>query len=315
MCDKAYNVFTEYINEVNKVNAQCTGVESLKPNASDIFITTFAKSGTTLLQQLVYQLKVITGNVPTDPTGTDFEDISQVIPMVSVAPLTGVYESIHPYTPRAWKVHSSERCFPYDRSIGKWINCVRNGLQVAPSYLDFTLDWAMKERVADELRPGVFYHSLMAHFLGLERQKDGTYKRNGNALGRWFEHVRDWLYSDRENILYLVYEEIIADVEGTVRRVAKFLEIEVDDEQVREVARRCDREYMAGKFIAILFSRATGWDVRLGHTARPLYTDGFKNFELPQDFRDIYNDMFFEAFGVREYSDLIRLIHKRSSED
>ena len=55
---------------------------SFRPRPTDVFIATFAKSGTTLLQQIVHGLR--TGG------DMDFEDISEVVPWIEMAFDTGI---------------------------------------------------------------------------------------------------------------------------------------------------------------------------------------------------------------------------------
>ena len=52
-------------------------VEALVPRNSDVFISTFAKSGTTWMQQIVHQIRC-----KTDDT---FDDIYQVVPWIELS--------------------------------------------------------------------------------------------------------------------------------------------------------------------------------------------------------------------------------------
>ena len=52
----------------------------------------------------------------------------------------------------------------------------------------------------------------------------------GNAEnGSWFAHVNDWYRESRKSdrVLWLTYEGMIRDHEGAVRKIAAFLDLDV----------------------------------------------------------------------------------------
>lgn len=316
--DEASFFLRKYVEQMLRFRSWCTGLENFEPRSDDIFIATAGKSGTTLLQQLVYQLKVVSGNVATDPNGDNFEDISMVVPFIEASPLNGIRESVNPYSPRAWKTHATPDGTAYDSKIdpkiGSTICCVRNPLHIAPSFLDFTLDWVLDGQVqGEELREELYYQYLMRVWLSCERMPDGSFKRNDERFGRWFTHVKSWLQVQGDNILYLVYEDIIQDIPGTVRLVANFLSIRVTPEQVATVVARCERDFMTKnpRFRDVLVAKGMGWSLDGGMRARVKDVPGFKNVKLRDDCRAIHDQMLYEAFGAREYSEVAELVRQR----
>jgi sulfotransferase len=53
--------------------------------------------------------------------------------------------------------------------------------------------------------------------------------------GPYREHLLNWKsLPDYENVIYLTYEEVIADMGATIRKLAKFLNKPVTDEQIEK---------------------------------------------------------------------------------
>ncbi|ELT92357.1 hypothetical protein CAPTEDRAFT_220732 [Capitella teleta] len=64
-----------------------------------------------------------------------------------------------------------------------------------------------------------------------------AFKKNEIIEGDWFDFTLSWMpYFDQDNFLCLTYEEAAKDLEGTVRKIAKFLGRELTDEQVTKIA-------------------------------------------------------------------------------
>ena len=96
---------------------------SFQPRPTDVFIATFAKSGTTLLQQIVHGLR--TGG------DMDFEDISEVVPWIEMAVDTGIdATAAQRAEPRAFKTHLDWGALPKG---GRAIWVVRDPESVAGS--------------------------------------------------------------------------------------------------------------------------------------------------------------------------------------
>ncbi|XP_028263584.1 sulfotransferase family cytosolic 2B member 1-like isoform X2 [Parambassis ranga] len=60
------------------------------------------------------------------------------------------------------------------------------------------------------------------------------------SRGSWFDHIKSWLSADsNEQILYISYEELTADLKASVAKVAEFLEKRLDDEVMEKIAEKC----------------------------------------------------------------------------
>ncbi|MEO0442026.1 MAG: sulfotransferase domain-containing protein, partial [Pseudomonadota bacterium] len=70
----------------------------LEPRSSDIMISPYGKSGTTMMQQMFHQLR--TGG------DMDFDDISRVVPWIETAPILGIDINANQRAePRGFKSH------------------------------------------------------------------------------------------------------------------------------------------------------------------------------------------------------------------
>jgi hypothetical protein len=183
----------------------------------DLFIVTYPKSGTTWLQMIVYQL--------TTDGAIDFAHIDDVSPHLEETLIpTGRTISDLPGTPRVVKSHLSYRDIP--KGPGRYIYGVRNGLDVVVSYYHQSRKWVPQKQVPlDE-----FFRRFMAGRV---------------PYGSWFEHVAGWLRNeDRLNVLVVGYEELSADLEAEVRRIADFCGIPIDPADMPRILERCSFAFM-----------------------------------------------------------------------
>lgn len=189
---------------------QCLGtVEGLtmgmafQPRSTDVIISPYSKSGTTWLQQMVHALRT-RGSM-------DFREITEVVPWLEMAhDLELDLEASQKWPLRAYKSHLSWDEIPKG---GKYIYCIRDPKDVVISFFHF-FEGFMFEPGTITLR---------------EFAKQFFLKREG-LRGNW-AHVASW-WRQRENpqVLILCFEEMKLDLAETVRRVANFIEIELDEE-------------------------------------------------------------------------------------
>ncbi|XP_075896038.1 sulfotransferase 2B1-like [Nelusetta ayraudi] len=59
-------------------------------------------------------------------------------------------------------------------------------------------------------------------------------------FGSWFDHVKGWLSAeDKDRILYISYEEMIADLKNSLSRIAQFLEKPLEADVLKKIAEQC----------------------------------------------------------------------------
>jgi len=183
----------------------------------DIYINSFMRSGTTWMQMILYQL--------TTDGEMHFESMYDVSPWFERSLQQN--ESLdHLPSPRFFKTHVKYSLVP-KKWQGKFIYVYRNGMDVAVSqyyhyknvgYPDIT-----------------FNHSFNNMFL----------KKNNNSLVSWFKHMADWLVNKKKlDILYIKYEDLSNDLEGSIRKIIKFCDFDVKESQFPRILERCSFKFM-----------------------------------------------------------------------
>ena len=191
-------------------NLQCLGTEegekkglSFQPNPSDIIISPYSKSGTTWLQQMVHTLRT-RGSM-------DFTEITEVVPWLEMAHDHGIdLVKSQQWTLRAYKSHLP---WPLVPKGAKYIYAFRDPKDVVISFYHFFEDF-MFERGAISIRE-------FAEDFFLQRQPPMRY---------WYHIATWWQQRDNPDLLLLCFEEMKANLPETIRRVANFANIDLDDE-------------------------------------------------------------------------------------
>ena len=188
-----------------------------KPRGDDVYIVSYPKSGTTLLQMMLYQL--------TTGGGIDFPHVEAVSPWYERAVVNGQLHHLEALpSPRLLKSHALHEWLP--RS-GRYIYVARNVRDVAVSaYHHLCLVTGVEYRLEPYLDV----------FLEHEQYMFG---------GSWFDHVASWWpHRHDDDVLFLIFEDIVGDLEGAVRQVADFLNLEIDDKRMPAILEHCSIGFM-----------------------------------------------------------------------
>lgn len=186
-----------------------------KPRPDDIFLVTYPKSGTTLMQMMLYQM--------TTKGEMDFSNIDEVSPWFERCLVLGAVDKMNTApSPRFFKSH-----LPYEQvpRNGKIIYMARDARDVAVS---------------------AYHHQrlLMDRVGDLESFIDDFVEGKG-SFGSWFRHIGTWWpHRNDPNVLFLRYEEVVADLAGTVREVARFCSIPLDEAELPRIVEGCGFELM-----------------------------------------------------------------------
>ncbi|HRW07139.1 MAG TPA: sulfotransferase domain-containing protein [Caldilineaceae bacterium] len=183
---------------------------------TDVVITPYGKSGTTWLQQIVHGLRT-RGDM-------DFDDISRVVPWLETSYDLGI--DLHAPQrghPRAFKSHLNWHDVPKG---GRYIVSVRNPKDVLVSGFRFAEGWFFE--------PGSI--SIEEH------ARDGMLKPDNR--GYWKHLLSWWEVRKQGNVLLLSYEAMRRDLDTTVRTVADFVDIALDDELYAIVMRQSSLDFM-----------------------------------------------------------------------
>jgi len=184
----------------------------------DIFIATFPKSGTTLMQMIVYQLT-------TD--GRDFPHINRVCPWIEVAFERNEMAFVEQLpSPRCFKTHLTPNRLPIE--TGRYIFILRD--------------------VRDVIVSAYHHNRLLGADITLDQMTQRFLKSADHRfsfLPSWFRFVESWWrYRDRPNVLFVSYESMVADLEGTIRQVARFLGLDVREDDMPRILERCSLPFM-----------------------------------------------------------------------
>jgi len=191
--------FRELIGSMVTEAGVKTGL-SLQLRPTDVVITPFGKSGTTWLQQIVHTLRT-RGDM-------DFDDISRVVPWIETSTDLGIdLNAAQKAEPRAFKSHLDAEKIPKG---GRYINSSRDPKDVAYSMFKFMEGWFVE--------PGT---------VSVDDFTRGTLI----ASGDYWKHLLSWWRRRNDpDVLFLAYEHMKQDLTGTIRRVADFVGIALDDE-------------------------------------------------------------------------------------
>ena len=187
------------------------------PQDEDIIINTYPKSGTTLLQNIVFLLK----NEGEYPINFKLYDHVPFIDFQGV-------ECLEKHTrPRLIKSH-----LPFDKMMfnknAKYIFVCRNPFDCCASYYHHTKMFTAAHN---------FYGNFDEYF--------DVFVEGKVNYGNYFDHLNGWFKErNRPNILFLTYEEVIKDLRGTVKSVGEFsggaiLKNSKDDSIVGKVVEKC----------------------------------------------------------------------------
>lgn len=209
----------------------------------DIVVCTPPKCGTTWMQAIVWSLLFPDGDGPVplwwqSPwLDARFEPIEKVAAILEAQPHR-----------RAVKTHTNADGIPWWPSAS-YIVVGRDGRDAFMSFVNHMRN----------LDPETFIHlATSAADEGIDLSAGGglpplediheffEWCMNENPI--WFDHVASfWAHVDEPNVLFVHFNDMKADLDGQMRRVAAFLGIELDESQWPAVVDRCTFEAMKAR--------------------------------------------------------------------
>jgi len=202
----------EALGEAGRVLRFSRGLLEFKARPDDIFIVTYPRSGTTLMQHL---LVLLAGR-----SVEELQHISQAAPWFERSLATGALtaEDLERLpSPRVFKSHLAFAWLPRG---GRVIYVTRDGRDVAISYYHF-------------YRSHLRYEGSFAEFFQRFLAGDLQY-------ASWFKHTLGWeRHREDPRLLMLSYEELVADLRGALERVARFCGLPLSEARAEEIAARC----------------------------------------------------------------------------
>lgn len=180
---------------------------------SDIYIVTYPKSGTTLLQMILYQL--------TTKGGADFDHIYDVSPWIRNHSFLKKEPQEFP-SPRIIKSHDYYHQFEKNKK-GRFIFVYRDGMDVAVSLYHQNKNYNKTD-------------------LDFDKYLDKFLKPVKKS---WFIYVKEWI-ENKHNfpVLYLRYEDLINDKRAQIERIIDFCELDVDESIIDRAMHFSSFEFM-----------------------------------------------------------------------
>jgi len=189
---------------------------------SDVFVLTVPKTGTTWLMQICHILR-----------GGDmnFEDIYQVTPWPQISwDLDINLSDQHGLTPRVFKTHQPLRC--YAKTPGKYIITLREPERVCKSFWAFMRG---KQIPFALVSLNEFWNTPSSY-----RDRFGS-----SNISLWRAYVEFWKCRHLDDILVLVFEDLVKDPKKWIPVIADFMGIPSSPTLVARVADMSSKEFMA----------------------------------------------------------------------
>ena len=222
--------------------------DGYRPRAGDIIVATYPKCGTTWMQQIVSLLIF---------QSTEPRDIGETAPWIDrrvAPPVEALFAALDAQTHRRFlKSHLPFDGLPSFDAV-RYIHVARDGRDACLSYHNQITRFRPEVRaeldrigIADETlrRP---YPHIPVHAAdyfrmwlseGVGRGKDGTPNLSYFDLERTY-----WAARRKPNLLMVHYRDLKADLAGEMRRVARFLDIDVPDAIFPELVEAATFEQM-----------------------------------------------------------------------
>lgn len=289
-----------------KMSAMFSNHHKNKPG--DVYISTFPKSGTNLLRQMVYQVVVAAGGGPEwDREGEAFKNIDEVVPMIEMTAMIGKDSNDTVTNPRLYGTHLlPEEMDLSPAGTAKVIYCFRNPEKIPSSMLDFMADVAIPGVLKTNKERELFYHMYVRNgFLKMGMNRKGTTELPKANAQQWFESVKKWTDLADENMLVLSYEGICRDIRGAAQRIATFLGLNVSDDGFDTVVHRCSRSYMLSDKFKIPESAPFLQGGAPPSFVRAEGDTGFHSFKFDDEEKKYVGNLLRETFNVDSYAELV----------
>ncbi|QZD93926.1 sulfotransferase domain-containing protein [Qipengyuania gelatinilytica] len=195
---------------------------AIDPRPSDVYITSWAKSGTTLTQQIFHQLRMAhaTGGID-----MDFTDISGVVPWEDTASMIDFDMTAEQRaTPRGFKSHREYERLP---AGSRYVVTLRDPHETYVSMHRFFDGWHIEK--------GAFsLEDFMPLWMG-----------GGPGGCDYFTHLLSWYArAGEDDTLLATYRWVVKNKPAMIRAMGQLIGIEPTDEVVEMVMAATTREFM-----------------------------------------------------------------------
>lgn len=195
------------------------------PRRGDIFVATQMKCGTTFMQQIVYETLCHGHGDLSDAGLRHMYALSPWIESNGAVPMERAAR-IGERGDRIIKTHLPTSLCPYSAEA-RYIYVTRHPFTCFASCVDFVT-------------------MLAGPFASTYPEMLDWYCSDAMWWRSWPEHVDGWWRwaQERENVLFVHYEDMLDDLDGAVGQVAAFLDVKLEPAERAEVVRKSDYRYM-----------------------------------------------------------------------
>ena len=223
--------------EMHNHHMNSTVWNNFKFRNDDIVIVTYAKSGTTWMQQIVGQLVF---------NGAEDINVARLSPWVDLRILppeviAGLEQQAHR---RFIKTH-----LPVDALVfspkAKYIFIGRDGRDAAWSLFNHHINATEEYFEVFNNAPGHVGPRLERGSDNVYEFYSGWFEGNGHPYWPVWENIRSWwAIRDLPNIKLIHFNDMKADLAGSIRQIADFLDIEPDPATFAKIVEHCTFDYM-----------------------------------------------------------------------
>tara|TARA_R110002096_G_scaffold99058_1_gene219726 strand:- start:1605 stop:2504 length:900 start_codon:yes stop_codon:yes gene_type:complete len=220
----------------------------------DIVISTYAKSGTTWVQQILSQL-IFNGAV-----GLPVADMSPWLDL-RIPPKEVKLPEVEKQTHRRFlKTH-----LPVDALVfspkAKYIYIGRDGRDVVWSMYNHHANANQLWYQALNDTPGRVGPPIEPPPDNVKTYFDEWLAQNGHPFWPFWENVRSWwAIRDLPNVLFIHFAKLKADMPGEIRRIADFIGTPIDEAKWDTILEHCSFDYMKANATASVPLGGAFWD-------------------------------------------------------
>jgi aryl sulfotransferase len=223
--------------EMHNHHMDSTVWNSFKFRNDDVVVATWAKSGTTWTQQIVAQL-IFNGAEGVDvPTISPWVDL-RIMPKAAIE---GLELQSHR---RVLKTH-----LPVDALVfspkAKYIYIGRDGRDAIWSLFNHHINATDAFFAAFNNCPGRQGPRLERGENDVHAFYRRWFENNGEPYWAFWENIRSWwAIRHLPNVLLMHFSDMKRDLPGSIRRIADFLDIEIDEAAFPKILHHCSFDYM-----------------------------------------------------------------------
>ena len=232
------NIWPQKTREFNNHHFDSTIWNDFEFRDNDIFIATYAKSGTTWLQQIISQL-IFNGE-----EGLEGAEMSPWVDL-RVPPKEVKLPAIEQQTHRRFlKTH-----LPVDALVfspkSKYIYIGRDGRDVVWSMYNHHVNANDLWYQALNDTPGRVGPPIEKPPESIVEYYHDWLNKDGHPFWPFWENVQSWWeIRNLPNVYMLHFANLKSDMPGEIKKIAEFLEIEIDPDKWDDILKHCSFEYM-----------------------------------------------------------------------